>query len=248
MQKLSVVVLTHNDELRIVDCLESVIGLADELIIIDDESNDRTVELAARFTDKIHIRKLQNNFSNQRNFALNHTRNDWVLFVDSDEIVSDKLRNEIIENLKNPSSNGYLLKRIDVMWGRKIMYGEAGNVRLLRLARKGYGRWHGKVHEEWKVKRPVEELSSPLIHVPHPSVFEFVKEVDEYSELRAEDQYEKGRKSNFIVIIFYPLGKFFINYFMKKGYKDGMPGLIYAMIMSFHSFLVRGKLYLKQNG
>jgi len=243
---LSIVVLTHNDEEHIVDCLE-LLKFADELIVVDDESTDRTVELAKGFTNKVFSRPLNGNFSNQRNFALNNTHGQWVLFIDSDEFVSEKLKNEIIAQINSKGVSGFYLRRIDFMWGRKILHGEVGEVRLLRLARRDSGKWHGKVHEEWKIEGNTSVLVHPLIHSPHQSVKEFISEVDSYSSIRANELFEESVSSNFVSIIFYPLIKFLQNYFWRKGYKDGVAGFLYAMIMSFHSFLVRSKLYLRKS-
>ncbi len=250
---LSIIVLTHNDEEHLVDCLE-LLNFGDELIIIDDESTDRSTDIAKNYTKKVFIRPLNNNFSNQRNFALNNAHGNWVLFVDSDEFISEKLRDEILSKIKQKDEilskikqkdvSGYYMRRIDFMWGKKILHGEVGEIRLMRLAKRDSGKWHGKVHEEWRVSGTTGTLTNPLVHAPHQSVKEFIKEVDLYSSLRAEELRETNGNSNFFLIIMYPLGKFVQNYFFKKGYKDGVAGFIYAMIMSFHSFLVRGKLYL----
>lgn len=244
--KISVVVLAHNDELHIVDCLECL-GFADELIVIDDNSNDRTVELAKQFTPHVISRSLNGNFSNQRNFALNIVHNSWVLFIDSDEYVNEKLKKEIIEVITNAEYSGYYLKRVDFMWGRKILHGEVGEVRLLRLARKEVGKWHGKVHEMWRVRGKTRQLNNFLLHAPHPTVTEFVDEINLYSSLRASELNDNGYSTSFIEIVLYPVAKFVKNYLLKKGYKDGMPGFLYAMMMSFHSFLARAKLYDSQN-
>ncbi len=211
--KLTVIVLTHNDELRIVDCLESV-SFADEIIVIDDKSTDRTIDLALGFTKKIYSKQLQNNFASQRNFGLDQAHGDWILFVDSDEIVSQNLKNEILTKIQNTTHFAYRLKRIDYMWGRKILHGEGGSVRLVRLAKKGKGKWHGKVHEEWRVNESIGELQSSLIHVPHQSVKAFLKDIDEYSTIRVDELSEKGVRSGFIKIILYPVAKFFVNYFL----------------------------------
>lgn len=244
--KLSIVVLTHNDELRIVDCLESV-RFADELIVIDDNSSDRTIDLIKQFTDRVYVRELNGNFSSQRNFALNHVHNEWVLFVDSDEIVSEKLKTEILDAINFNKFNGYFIKRIDLMWSKNILHGEAGEVKLLRLARNNFGKWKGKVHETWRISGDKGILRTPLIHIPHQSVQEFVSEIEEYSTLRSNELFETRKKISSLDLISYPVGKFILNYFAKKGFKDGIPGLLYAMLMSFHSFLVRGKLYLLRN-
>lgn len=247
MNKITAIVLTHNDEERIVDCLENL-SFCDELVIIDDKSTDRTVEICKQFTDKVYTRALSNNFASQRNYALNFVTNEWVLFVDSDELVSKELSKEIISAMSSSQVNGYYIKRIDKMWGKTMHFGEVGDVSLLRLARKKAGKWRGHVHETWKINGNTKMLTHPLIHVPHENVSEFLKEIDEYSTLRAKQLHEEGVKTNFFEIIAYPLAKFLRNYFFKKGYKDGVAGFIYAVMMSFHSFLARGKLYLKKNG
>ncbi len=244
-EKLSIIVLTHNDELRIVDCLENL-TFADELIIIDDNSQDRTVELCKQFTRNIYVRSLNSNFSNQRNFALNHAKSKWVLFIDSDELISPDLAKEIKKVIESKEYAGYYLKRYDFMWGKKLKYGEVGSVRFMRLARKESGKWYGKVHETWRVVGRTSELNNSLKHVPHSTVFDFVKDIDEYSSLRSEEQREKGKKASAFQIVAYPTAKFIQNYIFRRGYKDGVAGFVYAMLMSFHSFLVRGKLFLEK--
>lgn len=243
---LSIIVLAHNDESRIVDCLECL-NFGDELIVVDDNSNDRTVELARQYTDKVFVRKLNGNFSNQRNFALNCVRSTWVLFVDSDELVSDTLRKEVLEVVNRKDVAGFYIKRFDYVWGKKMTHGELSQVRLLRLAKKEDGKWHGKVHETWKVVGKIGELTHPLLHVPHQNIREFVSDVDEYSTLRAEELSEKSVQVSFFHIILYPLAKFIKNYWLKQGYKDGIPGILYSIMMSLHSFLVRAKLYQLNN-
>lgn len=239
---LSIVVLTHNDELKIVDCLENL-RFAQELVIVDDNSTDRTVEIAKQYASSVLRRPLNGNFSNQRNFALNNVHNSWVLFVDSDELITNFLKEEILSKIQLKEFAGYYVKRIDYMWGRKILHGEAGEVNLLRLARKNSGKWHGKVHEEWQVNGKKAILSNPLIHVPHQTVKDFIRDIDEYSSLRSEELSDAGQKVTPVEILFYPLAKFIQNFYIRKGYKDGIPGFLYAVIMSFHSFLVRAKLY-----
>lgn len=246
--KLSAVVLVKNEEKNIIDCLEALY-FCDEIIIIDDYSVDRTPEIIERYskehdTVKIFKRKLENDFSAQRQFGIEKTTNDWVMFVDSDERITEELATEIKENLSTPDFDGFLIKRIDFMWGKILKHGEVGNIKLLRLFNKNKGNLKGKVHEVWETKSKAGELLNPILHYPHPTISEFLKEINFYSSLRAEELYERHVKSSFVKIILYPKGKFIMNYIFKLGFLDGTAGLVHAFMMSFHSFLVRGKLYL----
>lgn len=241
--KISVVVLTKNEEENIVDCLESV-KWCDEKIIIDDYSTDRTVEIAERFGVKIYKRHLENDFSKQRNFGISNAIGDWILFLDADERVSKDLKEEINQNLKNtPKINGYFIKRADVLWNKELLYGELGNINLLRLAKKGAGEWRGKVHEQWKISGSIGQLNNKLYHFPHQTLKEFLSEINFYSNIRAKELLGEKVKASPFSIIVYPLGKFLLNYFIKRGFMDGIPGLILALTMSFYSFLARGKLW-----
>lgn len=242
---ISAVILTKNEEGNIADCLESL-KWCDEIIVIDDNSEDETSELAKKMGASVYLHSLNNDFSQQRNFGLSKAKNDWVLFVDADERVTEALASEIknqILKIKN-NYNGFYIKRKDFIWGRELKHGETGNIKLLRLAKKGAGKWEGKVHEEWKVQGKIGQLNNPLLHYSHQSMTDFLKEINFYTDIRARELYEKGVKVNFFSIIVYPKAKFFVNYFFKLGFLDGIPGFIFALVMSFHSFLARGKLWL----
>lgn len=238
---ISAVILTKNEEKNLQKCLEGL-SFCDEVVVIDDNSTDKTALIAKKYGARVIHRALQD-FSSQRNFGLEEAKGEWVLFVDADERVSKKLREEIqtavIEN-----KNGFYVKRTDFMWGRELGHGEVGNIQLLRLAKKGKGKWEGKAHEVWQIKGEIGILSSPLYHYPHPTISEFITEINHYSSLRAEELKEEGTRASFITIIVYPKAKFFMTYIVKLGFLDGVSGLVLATMMSLHSFLVRGKLWL----
>lgn len=247
MIKISVVILTKNEEKNIIDCLDSVI-FSDEIIIIDDNSSDRTIDLIENYklTHKnisIYKRDLSGDFSEQRRFGVSKSRNEWILFVDADEKITPELANEITENISD-DFGGFLIPRVDHMWGKLLKHGETGNIKLLRLFNKNKGNLEGKVHETWITKNKVGNLQNPILHYPHPTISGFLKEINFYTDLRAKELFESGVKVNFLSIIIYPKGKFILNYFLKLGFLDGIPGLIHATLMSFHSFMVRGKLWL----
>ncbi len=238
---ISAVILTKNEEKNIVDCLENL-KFCDEIVIVDDYSNDRTVEISKRYNAKIFLRKLDD-FSKQRNFGLEKANGEWVLFVDADERVNFDLAKEIQKVILEDNRTGFYIRRADTIWGRELKYGEFLGLSFLRLGKKGYGNWTGRVHEEWRINGSVGLLKNPLVHFPHQTIKDFVEEINYYTTLRAEELHEAGTKVNWYTILLYPKFKFLINYLLKLGFLDGIPGFVVAILMSFHSFLVRGKLW-----
>ncbi len=241
---VSAVVLTKNESNNIVRCLRSL-QWCDEIIIVDDYSTDSTLTKAKRFTKKIFIHELEGDFAQQRNYGLEKTAGEWVFFVDADEEVSLSLQYELTSIVVNQFSefDGYYIKRIDQIWNKKILHGEAGNSIFLRFAKKEKGLWEGRVHETWKKKGKTGCLKNPLYHYPHPNISSFLQEINFYSTLRAQELYEKKTQVRIWQILLYPKAKFFLNYILRLGFLDGVPGLVIALMMSFHSFLVRGKLW-----
>lgn len=247
---ISIIILTKNEEKNIIDCLETVLW-ADEIIIIDDYSTDRTIETAESLNNKIikiYKNHLENDFSKQRNFGLEKATKTWALFVDADERVSKELRKEInailIEEKNYSKNKGFYINRKDFMWGKLLKHGELSNISLIRLAKIGSGKWVGNVHEIWEINGKTGNLENSLLHYPHPTINDFLHEINYYSTLRAKELFNSKIKSSTLNIISYPLGKFILNYFFKLGFLDGIEGLIFAIMMSFHSFLVRSKLWL----
>lgn len=249
---ISATILTKNEEKNIEECLNTL-KWVDEVIVVDDGSADKTREIAKANGAKVFEHPLNSDFAAQRNFGLEKARGDWVFFIDADERVSPTLRAEIqsITNHQPPvTTNGFYLKREDKIWGRVLRHGETANVKLLRLAKKGTGEWRKPVHEVWEIRGEIGILASPLLHLPHQTVSEFLEEINFYSTLRAKELYDQNQRTNLPEILLYPTAKFLKNYFLLLGFLDGMPGLAVALLMSFHSFLVRSKLYLlwKQEG
>lgn len=241
---ISAVVLVKNQAHALRRCLKSL-AWCQEIIVIDDNSTDESAKVAMEMNAKVFKHSLNNDFSLQRNYALSKVRQDWAFFVDADEVVSKELAQEIYQQTTQFLSpfNGFFVKRTDYMWERRIKFGEAGAHKFLRIARVEKGKWAGKVHEVWEVSGSKAELKNSLKHFPHPSVKEFLAEVNYYSTLRAEELYAKKVKSSFLQILLMPPGKFLYNYIVRLGFLDGMPGIIIAIMMSLHSFLARGKLW-----
>jgi len=251
---LSAVVLTKNEEKNIERCLKAL-DFCNEIIVVDDYSTDNTKNQISKIknqNDKLNIKILNNNLNNdfaqQRNFGLLKSSNDWVLFIDADEEVSKELKKEIVSLFHGSivKTNAFNLRRRDYFWNQELRYGEVKKVReqgIARLVRKNAGTWMGSVHEVFHTAKNIGQLYGFLNHYPHPTLKEFISDVNNYSSIRAEELFKRGVKTNIFEIIFFPFGKFIYNYFLNFGFVDGPAGFTYAFMMSFHSFLVRAKLY-----
>ncbi len=243
---ITAVVLTKNEENNIVDCLESI-AWCDEIIVVDDYSTDRTLEIIKNFDSRTKIlqHELGGDFSAQRNFGLSKARGEWILFLDADERLSNGLKGEIMDFLKSQDKEyaGFYIQRKDIVWSKELKHGETGNIKLLRFGKKNSGIWHGKVHEAWKINGNLGNFKMPLLHYPHQTIGSFLREINYYTDLRAKELYDNGVRTNVYQIVFYPKAKFLLNYFLKLGFLDGIEGLIFAIMMSLHSFLVRAKLW-----
>jgi len=248
---ISAVVLTKNEEKNLERCLRSL-QWCSEIIVIDDNSTDKTLEIAQEFRTKIFKKDLNEDFAQQRNFALRQgfdgelsrtAQGEWVLFVDADEEVSRELKDEILRETKEALVNGFYLKRKDYLFGKWLKYGETGNFKILRLGRRGAGLWERGVDEIWKINGLTKTLQTPLLHYPHQTIKEFLESINERSSLNAKVFYSQGKRAGFFEWL-KPFLKFIQNYFFKLGFLDGIQGFLLAVLMSFHSFLVRGKLFL----
>src|SRR5258708_22553878 len=241
--QISAVILTKNEEKNIKRCIESLLW-CNEIIIIDDYSEDKTLREIKNFKARVYRRHLNSNFAQQRNFGLSKANSDWVLFLDADEIITLELKREILDvNFQTDDYNGFYIKRRDYFMGRQLKYGETGNIKLLRLGKKNAGKWKRSVHETWEIKERVGELKNTIHHYPHQTIREFIDDINFYSTIHAQEN-KKTKFANIFYIITYPLGKFFVNYFLKLGFLDGGEGIVMAIFMSLHSFLAWGQLSL----
>jgi glycosyltransferase involved in cell wall biosynthesis len=243
--RLSAVVLTKGGE-ELADCLKSL-QLAEEIIIIVDSPGVTPLLHDQKGSGKLVVfrRPLSSDFTAQRNFGLEKARGDWVLFLDADERLSPQLSESIekVLQLNQNQFNGYRAARRDFLFGHWLRFGESGKIELLRLAKRNAGRWQRPVHETWQVSGPIGQLEGEILHFPHQRVSQFLEEINFYTDLNAQYLFNQKIKVSFWQILFYPLAKFFKDYFLYLGFLDGMAGFLQAVLMSLHSFLTRAKLW-----
>lgn len=252
-QKLSVVVLTKNEERNIERCLESV-RWADEIIVIDDNSSDATTRIAKRYTDNVVVHSLVDNFSAQRNLGSENASGDWILQMDADERVTDELKTAIMGILENGSPfSAFRFRRVNNFCGRFLASGGEDKHRPLRLFKKGKAAFSGdRIHEKLTVNGPIGDIDAAMEHYNFPDVSHYVETQDFYSTLEARAMYEKAglipEKKLRRELTIEPLKLFFKIYMKKKGYKDGIHGLVFAMLSAWRRFLIYAKYWEMNQG
>ncbi|MEK7070532.1 MAG: glycosyltransferase family 2 protein [Patescibacteria group bacterium] len=241
---ISGVILAKNEEKNIAKAITSL-SFCDEIVVIDNDSTDRTIEVAKKHKASV-LKNNSTDFSELRNFGLKEARGEWILFLDADELVSEELKTNIVNEIKNQSNLSYYIKRRDHFWGRELKFGEIKKARtkgIIRLVKKDSGNWTGSVHEVFVPHDSSGTLEGYIEHYPHQTYAEFLSEINTYSTLRAKELQKQGTRFSIFQLLFLPPAKFFYTYVLLLGFLDGPAGFAYAFTMSFHSFLVRAKLY-----
>jgi glycosyltransferase involved in cell wall biosynthesis len=235
--RLSVVVVTLNEEERLRSCLESV-AWADELIVVDAESQDKTVQIAREFTDRVIVRPWPG-FAAQKNFGLAQAGGDWILSLDADEEVSPDLRDAIGRVLTADGPyDGYRAPRRNIFWGRWVRHGGLWPDWQLRLFRRGRARFGERtVHESVTVTGSVGRLEGPLVHRSYRDASDFLARADRYSTLAAEEWVRAGARVQATDLVLRPLGRFLSMYLFKGGWLDGRPGFLLAVLYAYYVFI-----------
>ena len=242
--RLSVTVITLNEEDALRRCLESV-AWADEIVVVDAESSDKTVEVARAFTDAVFVRPWPG-FAAQKNFALDHASGDWVLSLDADEEVTPELRGEIVAVLERPASDvaAYAVARRNIFWGAWVRHGGLYPDWQVRLLRRGRGRFGDvSVHESVRVDGTVVRLASPLLHRSYRDVADFLARADRYSSLAAADRLRHGPPVNAAELVLRPLGRFLGMYVLRAGFLDGWRGFLLAVLYAYYVFIRSAKVW-----
>jgi len=242
---LTAVILTHNSAGSI-DTLLDNLKWATEILVMDDDSTDTTVHIAKSHGVRVVVHSLGGDFAHARNTAMEQAKYDWVLFVDSDELLDDTLIASVKHaNLHTSQYAGYRLPRVDQFWNQYVTRGEvwsAAHKGIIRLVHRTRGEWRGKVHEEFVPTGMVLTLAGSLIHHPHKSISDFLADINAYSTIRAGELTDQSRLKTTLQMIFFPPAKFLFTYVICGGWLDGAAGFVYSFMMSFHSFLVRAKV------
>lgn len=238
MQKISAIIIAGTEEKNIAECLESV-RWADEIIVVNSGSKDQTVDIAKKFTEKVFVREWEG-YASQKNFSLQQANNEWVLSIDADERVSPELREEILD-LDFSRADGFYIPRRNYFLNKVIRSCGWSPDYQLRLFKKSKTTLSGRqIHESFVVDGKKEKLKSELIHYTHTSLGSTLEKITEYSTLEAEEKSHR-MKMNGVKIFFKPIWEFFHHFVIRRGFTDGVYGLMVSIIHA----MTKAQVYMK---
>jgi glycosyltransferase involved in cell wall biosynthesis len=241
-EKLSVLIITLNEEEHLCSLL-SDLDFADEIVVVDSFSTDKTADIAKSYPKVKFIQHKFENFSAQRNFAISQAKNDWILFLDADEFLTPELKQEVITILKtNPTYSAYFFERIFMFEDSILKYSGNQTDKIFRLFNKKFARYDEKrlVHEKLMVNGKVGFLKNKLIHHSYASYHDYREEIIFYGKFKAQEKFIKKNKPTLLHQLFHPSYNFLYNYFIRLGFLDGKKGVVICYLNAY-SIVVRYK-------
>ncbi len=248
MSAIAVIVITKNEEQNIRCCLDTV-RWADEIIVVDAKSTDRTIEIAKEYTDKIYIRPWDG-YGDAKNFGLAQCSSEWVFWLDADERVTPELRAEIAAAIASADSTTAALSmpRKANFLGHWIRHCGWYPGRVTRVFRRAEGKFTTEnVHERLEIKGKVLALRQNLLHFTDPTLTVYFEKLNKYTSLAAKDLVEGKRRFTWIRLVVNPSWVFIRMYILKLGFLDGIPGLILCVLSASHVFAKYAKLWEYSN-
>ena len=237
---LSVIIITKNEEERLPHCLKSV-NFAEDIVVVDAGSQDRTIEIAKSFGCRVFIEKWKG-YGPQKQSALEKTYYKWVLSLDADERIPPETAQIISQVIQAPKAQAYSFLRKNFFHGKWIKYCGWWPDRVIRLFEKGHGKFEGMVHETWVTEGKIIELNVPIEHYSYENYSQMLKKLDEYSSTRARELYDKGIRVNLLTPFLHGGWMFIRSYFLKLGFLNGLDGFVISFMNAGSSFFKYAKL------
>jgi len=241
--EISAVIITYNEEKRLEPALKSLSGIAEEIIVVDRYSDDDTLKIAKKYTDRVFQRKWTN-FADQKNFANGKAKFSWILSLDADERLSPKLKEEIIQlKEQEPGCSGFSMPREVFYLGRWIRHSGWYPDRKIRLFQKEKARWEGEyVHEELVIEGKVKKLNGSIHHFTYRNIADHLRRINTFSDLGAQKLYAQNKKCRWYHLLFLPFFRFLRAYILKVGFLDGFAGFIISVLDAYSVFARYAKL------
>jgi glycosyltransferase involved in cell wall biosynthesis len=233
---ITATIITRNEERRIAEAVSSL-SCCDEVLVVDSGSTDRTCEIAERCGARVLVREWDG-YSNQKNFAANHARHDWILSLDADERISIELANEILQWKQSGDSAACSMPRRAFYFGAWIHHSGWYPDRKTRLYDRRRGRWTGDfVHEALEVSGPIVDFKGDLLHFPYEDWPDHVQRIDRYTRLAAQASRKAGKKGNILRLLLGPPLSFLRTFVVRAGFLDGWRGVLIAAAGARYVFL-----------
>ncbi len=250
MGKISVVVNTLNEEKNLGRALSSVKNIADEIVVVDMNSTDRTLEVAKEFGARIFKHERTGYVEPARNYAISKANNEWILILDADEEVPDSLSQKIKSIVENPQADYFRIPRKNIIFGKWIKHSRWWPDYNIRLFRKGYVSWSEIIHSVPTTKGVGLDLepeeNNAIIHYNYQKVEQYIERLNRYTTVQAKNKLNEGYKFQLSDLIRKPFNEFLGRFFEGEGYKDGLHGFALAVLQSFSEFIVYLKLWEMQ--
>lgn len=237
---LSVAIITKNEEKNLSECLKSV-SFADDIVVVDSGSTDRTVEIAKEFGCRVFIEDWKG-YGPQKNSAVDKCKHEWVFLLDADERVPVETTEIILEVLRKPEADAYSIKRKNYLHGKWLKHSGYWPDRHIRIVHKTKGLFRSVIHEEWVTNGRVQELDAHIEHYAFLNYSDMLKTLNEYSTVIARELFDSGKRATLLSPPYHGIGMFLKIYFLKWGILDGMDGLVTALTKAGGSFFKYAKL------
>ncbi len=244
--KISAVIITKNQEEKITDCLKSV-SWCDEIVVVDTGSQDKTVEIAKKLKAKV-FKYPKGCYSDWRNYGLEKSKGEWILYIDSDERVTQKLEDEIKGIISKNYDFSYAIPRKNIILGKEMRYGGWWPDYVKRLfKRKLLKKWIGELHEEPVFEGELCNLTNALVHIKEDNLSDMVEKTNKWSEIEAKLMYESGHPEMNVFRFFSAIFREFYFRFVKyKAFLDGTEGVIFGIYQVYSKFISYAKLWEMQ--
>lgn len=238
---LSVVIITKNEEANIERCLSSLVGIADEIIVVDSFSVDNTKSICLSYNCSFFEREFID-YSSARNFGNDQASGNWILSIDADEALSEKLKASLLRIKSSPEEVTYLFNRLTNYCGSWIRYCGWYPDAKKRLWKKGTAKWEGIIHEKLVSKAPVKYIKGDILHYSYPSISFHLSKINHFTDFMAKEMFEKGKKGSLTKLILSPPFKFIKKYIFQLGFLDGYAGFIVSIMSAYYVFVKYAKL------
>jgi glycosyltransferase involved in cell wall biosynthesis len=248
--KLSAAIITFNEEKNIGRCLDSLKGIADEIVVVDSFSKDNTEGICKQHNARFIPHAFEGHIQ-QKNYAISQTSGDWVISLDADEALSNELRDAILLIKNAPEANGYQMNRLTNYCGHWVKYCGWYPDTKVRLIRKGFAEWRGiNPHDRLDMldNANVVHLKGDILHYSYYSVEDHLKQIEYFGNIAAKELFSRGKTSGWILIVVKVFAQFIKSYFLKLGMLDGATGLTISRLSAYATYRKYYKLMQLNKG